>query len=220
MKKVTRTGAGVALMADPSRAAAMVEAMRRATENRIPITAKFRSGWEDDRVTALDFGRRLEAAGAAALVLHPRLRCQHHSGEADWSLIRKLKEAVSVPVIGSGGIQSGEDGHRMVEETGCDGAMVGRAALGNPWIFTGLLERRDVTPTPHQRLEVILDHFRRFADLIGDPRIAVRKFRARAVYYSRGLAGSAAYRRAVVRIREAEDLEAAFKDFFGSAEPV
>ena len=220
VKKVTRTGAGVVLMADPRRAASMVEAMRRATADRIPVTAKFRAGWDADRASALEFGRRLEAAGAAALILHPRLRCQHHSGEADWSLIRKLKAAVSVPVIGSGGIHTPEDGHRMLEETGCDGAMVGRAALGNPWIFTGLLERRDVASTPRGRLEVVLDHFRRFSDLIGDRKIAVRKFRARAIYYSRGLAGSAAYRRQVVHIREADALEETFRHYFGSAERV
>ena len=220
VKKVTRTGAGVALMADPLRAASMVEAMRRATGDRIPVTAKFRAGWDADRVSALECGRRLEAAGAAALILHPRLRCQHHSGEADWSLIRKLKDAVSVPVIGSGGIRTPEDGHSMLKETGCNGAMVGRAALGNPWIFTGLLERRDVVPSPRRRLEVVLDHFRRFSDLIGDGRIAVRKFRARAVYYSRGLEGSTAYRRKVVLICEADALEETFRGYFGTAEQV
>jgi len=220
VRKVLKSGAGVALMADPDRAAAMVREMRRATGDRIPITAKFRAGWDADRITAVAFGRCLEAAGAAALILHPRLRSRHHSGMADWGLLKELKEAVSIPVIGSGGIRVAEDGYRMLEETGCDGAMVGRAALGNPWIFTGLLQRRDVAPSPAQRLSVVLDHFRRFLDWIGDRGVTVRKFRTRAIYYSRGLTGSAEFRRKVVLIREAEELVSSFEEFFGSAELV
>ena len=220
VKKVTRTGAGVALMADPERASAMVRAMREATRDRVPITAKFRAGWDRERVTAVSFGRVLVEAGAAGLVLHPRVRSQHHGGVADWSLIRELRETVDVPVVGSGGIRVPEDGYRMLEETGCAGAMVGRAALGNPWIFTGLLARRVHVPLPAERLRVVRDHFRRLAGLIGEPRIAVRKFRTRALYYSRGLAGGVEFRRRVVRIQEPDELEAAFEAFFGVAEPV
>jgi len=220
VRKVTKTGAGVALMADPRRAAEMVRAMREATSDRVPITAKFRAGWDRDRVSAVEFGRALEAAGASALILHPRVRPQHHSGAADWSLIRQLKEAVDVPVVGSGGIRLPEDGYRMLEETGCEGAMVGRAALGNPWIFRGLLERRLHVPTPAERAAVVVDHFRRFARLVGEPWVAVRKFRARALYYSRGLEGGAHYRREVVKIKEPDALAQAFERFFGSAEQV
>jgi nifR3 family TIM-barrel protein len=214
VKKVTKTGSGVALMADPERAARMVRSMCEATDGRVPITAKFRAGWDRESVTAV------EQAGAAGLILHPRVRAQHHAGAADWSLIRRLKEAVGVPVIGSGGIRVSEDGHRMLEETGCDGAMVGRAALGNPWIFVGLRERRDRAPEPAERLAVVLDHFRRFAGLVGDARVAVRKFRARALYYSRGLEGGTVYRRDVVRIKEPDALEEAFRRFFGNARQV
>jgi len=220
VKKVTKTGAGVALMADPPRAVEMVRAMREATADRVPITAKFRAGWDRDQVTAVEFGRALEAAGASCLILHPRARSQHHSGPADWSLIRRLKESVGVPVIGSGGIRLPEDGYRMLEETGCEGAMVGRAALGNPWIFRGLLEGRVHVPAPAERQAVVVDHFERFARLVGEPRVAVRKFRARALYYSRGLEGGAHYRREVVKIKEPDELVRAFERFFGRAEQV
>lgn len=220
VKKVTQTGAGVALMADPPRAAAMVKAMRRAAGESVPITVKFRAGFDGDSVTAVEFGKMLEDAGAAALCLHPRVRAQHHSGPADWSLLRRLKEAVAVPVIGSGGVRTPEDGYRMLTETGCEGAMVGRAALGNPWIFRGLLTRRVHVPTPAERRDLVLDHFRRFSALVGEPRVAVRKFRTRALYYSRGLAGGSEYRRTVVRIQEPEALEVELERFFGRAEQV
>lgn len=220
VKKVTKTGAGVALMADPPRAARMVEAMRKAGGDRVPITAKFRAGWDRDTVTAVEFGQRLEQAGAACLILHPRVRSQHHSGVADWALLRRLKEAVRVPVIGSGGVRTPEDGYRMLEETGCEGAMVGRAALGNPWIFRGLVDGEVYTPTPEERAHVVLDHFRRFADLIGKDEVAIRKFRTRALYYSRGLAACVSYRNRVVRIRDRAELEDEFATFFGGSRQV
>jgi len=217
VKKVTKTGAGVALMAEPERAAAMVEAMRRATGGEVPVTVKFRAGF-DDRITCIDFGRRMEQAGAACLILHPRVKAQHHSGVADWSLVRRLKEATAVPVIGSGGVRRPEDGWAMLAETGCDAAMVGRAALGNPWIFRGLLERADCVPSAAERCRVVLDHFRRFAALIGDAAVAVRKFRTRALYYSRGLESAVAYRNEVVRIQCPEALERRLASFFAAAE--
>ncbi|MBN2489343.1 MAG: tRNA-dihydrouridine synthase [Planctomycetes bacterium] len=220
VRKVTSGGAGVALMADPERAAGIVRAMRAATDGRVPVTAKFRAGRDREDAAAVAFGRRLEAAGAAALILHPRPGREHHSGPADWTLVRRLREAVAVPVIGSGGIRVPEDGYRMLEETGCDGAMVGRAALGNPWIFTGLRARRRHVPTPAERLAVVLDHFGRFATLVGDATTAVRMFRARALFYSRGLEGGAAYRAELVRVREPAALEDMFRRFFGRAEQV
>ncbi len=220
VKKVTKSGAGVALMADPDRAVRMVEAMRRATDDRVPITTKFRAGFDKDTVTAIEFGVRMAEAGAACLILHPRVKAQHHSGAADWSLLKRLKEAVDVPVIGSGGVRTPEDGYRMLEETGVDGAMVGRAALGNPWIFAGLLRRADYAPSPDERADVVLDHFRRFASLIGHEEAAIRKFRTRALYYARGLSDCTVYRQRVVRIRDRAELEATLDTFFRAADRV
>ena len=220
VKKVTKSGAGVALMADPDRAVRMVEAMRRATDDRVPITAKFRAGFDKETVTAIEFGRRMEEAGAACVILHPRVKAQHHSGIADWGLLKELKEAVGVPVIGSGGVRTPGDGYRMLAETGVDGVMVGRAALGNPWIFAGLLRREDYAPTPAERAHVVVDHFRRFAELIGHEEAAIRKFRTRALYYARGLADCTSYRQRVVRIRDRAELEAELESFFGRAERV
>jgi len=134
VRKVIKKGAGAALMKDADLAADIIRQVVAATS--LPVTVKFRSGWNNESVTAPDFARMAEDAGAAALTLHARTWSQGFGGQADWELIARVKDAVSIPLIGNGDIGSYDDGLRMLAETGCDGVMVGRGALGNPWVFS------------------------------------------------------------------------------------
>ena len=139
VKKVVKTGAGVGLMRTPDVAASVITAVRKAV--RIPVTIKIRSGWVGSGEQALEIARIAETCGADAISIHPRTATQGFGGSADWSLIKKVKMQASIPVIGNGDITCAEDAVRMLETTGCDGVMVGRAAIGNPSIFSLILAR-------------------------------------------------------------------------------
>jgi tRNA-dihydrouridine synthase B len=136
--KVVKNGEGSALLKDPALAGQIIRAMTGATVK--PITVKIRIGWDKDDINAVEMAKVLEDAGAAAVAVHGRTREQFYSGRADWDIIRRVKEAVTIPVIGNGDVFSGADALRMLEETGCDYVMIGRGALGNPWIFRDALE--------------------------------------------------------------------------------
>ncbi|MCA9554838.1 MAG: tRNA dihydrouridine synthase DusB [Myxococcales bacterium] len=234
VKKVTRNGAGSALMTDPARAAAIVRAMREAVGDAVPVTAKIRAGWDPESRNAVEVGKALEDAGAAAVTLHPRTRSQGYSGTADWSLIRDLKEALRIPVIANGDVFCAADAHRVVDETGCDGVMVGRAALGNPWVFRELAAayRGEAAPEPvaaEERVQVILQHLADHLEHIegasggrrrhGEPEAwGLKKFRQHLIWYSRGMRGGAAFRERAMGLDEREAVEALVAAFFGAAE--
>jgi tRNA-dihydrouridine synthase B len=133
VKKVTKKGAGVALMKDFAKAREIIRAVCAGTS--LPVTVKFRSGWLQEKVIAADFARMAEEAGASALTVHGRSWAQGFGGHADWGIIAQVKQSVTVPVIGNGDILTYQDGQRMIDETGCDAVMIGRGALGNPWVF-------------------------------------------------------------------------------------
>lgn len=134
VKKVIRNGAGAALMKDPARAAAMIRGAVRAS--KLPVTVKIRSGWDQKTRNGIDFALMAQDCGAAAVAVHGRTWVQGFGGRADWGVIRQVKERLSIPVIGNGDVSCYEDGLRMMAETGCDAVMVGRAAIGNPWVFS------------------------------------------------------------------------------------
>lgn len=134
VRKVIKKGSGAALMKDPQLAERIIKAVIANTD--LPVTVKFRSGWDHDSINAPEFARMAESAGASAVIVHARTWSQAFGGKADWNIISRVKAAVDVPVIGNGDILSHEDGVSMMENTGCDGVMIGRGALGNPWIFT------------------------------------------------------------------------------------
>jgi len=224
VKKVTRNTAGSALMTVPDRAAAIIGEMVRRVGPAVPVTAKIRSGWTDDQQNAPELGRRLRDAGVAALAIHPRTRSQGYQGRADWSMIRRLKEAVpELPVIANGDIASADDADRVVEQTGCDGVMIGRAALGNPWIFRELAARfagrpPPPPPSPSERVEASQGHLRALIEHHGDEIRAVRKFRQHLVWYSRGLRDGARFRERVMDLEDRIAVEDQVASFFGGPE--
>jgi tRNA-dihydrouridine synthase B len=193
--KVVSQGAGAALLLDPDRVGRMVDAVRQAVT--VPVTVKIRSGWSKEQVNAVEVARRAEDAGADAVTIHPRTARQGFAGAADWEVIAKIKAAVSIPVIGNGDVRQPEQVEKMRTLTGCDGVMIGRAAMGNPWIFRqakqlaggGGAER----PLVAERLEVMLEHLRLHQEHRPN-RPLLAGVRSLLIWYSRGLTGSSGLR--------------------------
>ncbi|MDP6073500.1 MAG: tRNA dihydrouridine synthase DusB [Myxococcota bacterium] len=211
VRKVTRRGGGAAVPLKPKLLRRVVRAAVRAAGD-VPVTLKFRIGIDESRHTWRDAGRVAEEEGCAAVALHARTAAQHYEGEADWSVIAKLKQAVqTIPVLGNGDIWEAWDALRMLRETGCDGVVVGRGCLGRPWLFRDLAdvfagrEPRD-PPRFGEVAQVMREHARRLADWMG-PELGVRNFRKHATWYTKGFPGSARLRGDLTRIDTLGDLE-------------
>lgn len=202
--KVVKTGAGVALMRAPEAADRLLRAVRRAVPDR-PLTIKIRSGWEPSGSQALEIARRAEAEGVDAITVHPRTARQGFRGAPDWSLIARVKQAVGIPVIGNGDVAASRDAGRMLAATGCDAVMVGRAAIGNPFIFRQMLadlEGRAATPpTVAERFAVMENYVRETVRFLGELQ-ACRVMRSRLGWFVKGMPGSSAFRQS---IREVAD---------------
>jgi len=218
VKKVVKTGAGGALMRDPDRFAAAVRSVRAATA--LPLAVKIRSGWGPGEINAVAIAERAAECGVDALTLHPRTVRQGFGGAADWDLIRQAKERVAIPVIGSGDIWRAEDVRAMRERTGCDGVMVGRGALGNPWIFreaAASLSDRAIPPppSPTEREEIIRRHLEMHIRRYGE-RAGIRGFRKHLLWYTKGLRGGGGFRRAACRVEGMDELLAMLHTFLCS----
>jgi tRNA-dihydrouridine synthase B len=206
--KIVKNGEGSALLRDLPRAAEIISAVVSAVD--IPVTVKMRKGWAVGESTALELSMLAEDCGAAAVAVHGRSREQFYSGEADWGIIRLVKKAVKIPVIGNGDIAIPEDASRMFEETGCDAVMIGRAALGNPWIFqrtVHYLQTGELLPEPdaEERIRTALKHFQLAVNL-KDEKVAVPQMRKQLARYLKGLPGSATWRTRINNCQTAQEV--------------
>jgi tRNA-dihydrouridine synthase B len=196
-RKVIARGAGAALMRDLQKAEAVFRVVRQATP--LPLTVKMRSGWDQGSINAPEIARAAEAEGLDAVTVHARTGRQGFKGSADWQVIRRVVEAVKLPVIGNGDVASAEDVRRMREETGCAAVMIGRAVRGNPWIFRIL--QGGPEPTLEERRQTALRHLRMMEEL-GGPEQAVREMRLHLAWYCKGLPAATAIRRRLNSIKD------------------
>ena len=203
--KVVNNGEGSALMKNPPLAGKIIEKTVRAIQK--PVTVKIRKGFDQNSVNAVEVARIAQESGAAAVAVHGRTREQYYSGEADWDIIARVKEAVRIPVLGNGDVKDGASARRMLEQTGCDGILIGRAAQGNPWIFREIvadLEGKEIPARPGRQeiYEMIVEHARLLEAYKGEY-VAVREMRKHMAWYTAGFPHSAQLRR---RINEMETM--------------
>lgn len=215
--KVVRQGAGAALLRDVEKIASLVDAVRQAVS--IPLTVKTRSGWGQSKINVLEVARVVEDSGADAITIHPRTARQGFSGSADWPLIGKVKQAVNIPVIGNGDVSRPEDVGKMRKLTQCDGVMIGRGAMGNPWIFKQarqLTKKQPLSsPTPQERLDVVRRHLELYTESLHG-RQSLSGVRSRLMWYSKRLRGSARLRASLSDCRHLEEMIKLCEDFFST----
>ena len=212
--KVVNNGEGSALMKNPALAGKIIRSVSSAVSK--PVTVKIRKGFDDNHVNAVEMAKAAEENGAAAVAVHARTRMQYYSGKADWDIIRQVKEAVTIPVIGNGDVDSYESACRMLDETGCDGVMIGRAAQGNPWIFEELVAKSEGRewnkPTREEVAGMILRHAAMLIDCKGEY-IGSREMRKHAAWYTKGYKGSSQFRGKLNEAESLEDLKRLMDDF-------
>lgn len=215
VKKVVRNGAGSALLQDPQRIRAICKSVREAYPG--PLTIKIRSGWDEHSINYLEIGRIAEGEGIDAITLHPRTRTQFFAGHSDWSHITTLKNAINIPVFGSGDIFTPEDGIRMLVESGCDAVMIGRGGYGNPWLIEQILdlmqERKIKAPTQEEICRIAIEHLDLHRLQFGSHK-ALLEMRKHMCWYARGLSGASHFRAALQKTTDIEQLKDLAVTFF------
>jgi nifR3 family TIM-barrel protein len=207
--KVVKSGAGSKLMQNPDRIYDIVSSIVKAVKK--PVTVKMRSGWDHHQINAVEIAKLCEKAGAKAIAIHGRTRSQMYSGKAKYSIIKEVKEAVSIPVIGNGDIRTPEDAKRMLEETNVDAVMIGRGVLGNPWLVSQTVDYLNTGTykaytTEEEKLRQIIDHANRLIELKGE-KIALLEMRSHAAWYVKGMKGSTYVKREIAGINTKEELD-------------
>ena len=218
--KIAGNGSGSALMKAPQLAVKIVQAAVQAA--KCPVTVKIRKGWDENNVNAVEFAKAMEEAGASAITVHGRTRDQMYTGKADWDIIKQVKSAVSIPVIGNGDVDSIEDCEKMYKETGCDLVMIGRGSYGRPWVFEQIYQyyaNGIILPEPSldERMEVLLHHVSLIIECKGD-RLGIREARKHAAWYLKGLPNAASFRNSCGQLSSYEDLKSLVKSFKEQAE--
>jgi tRNA-dihydrouridine synthase B len=217
VKKVLKTGAGGALLRDPQLVARIVSAVRRACP--VPLTVKTRAGWSPNHLSAWEMARILETCGVDAITVHARFVIQGFSGPSDWTIIASVKEQVTIPVIGNGDVFRPSLALEMRTQTACDGVMIGRGAIGNPWIFQQIMDMENGLainrPELDERKALIMEHFRLLCDFMGDDR-AAKTMRGLLLWYTKGLPHSSRFRGAITRIKDLGTLIAVLDHYFSS----
>ena len=207
--KVVKSGDGSALMRDPVLAGKIIEAVAKAVD--VPVTVKFRKGWDGGNVNAVEFARVCESSGASAIAVHGRTRAQMYAGKADWDVIRDVKRAVSIPVFANGDVFSGADAEHILRYTGCDFAMVGRGCFGDPWLFARANAAVNGEPEPplpplSERMDAALEQIRFSAGQKGE-RLACLEARSQFAWYLRGVPHTGPYKQEIVHVGTMEELE-------------
>lgn len=212
--KITGNGEGSAMMKEPELVGKVVRAVADATP--LPVTVKIRAGWDEASINAPEIAQICEQSGAQAVTVHARTRMQHYSGKADWRIIREVKKSVSIPVFGNGDVRSGADAVRMMDETGCDGVIVGRAAEGNPWIFREIAAafkgERIAPPTPQERVDMALRHYDLEMKLFGERR-GMLEMRKHIAWYMFGMRGASKFRERINTMDDAQQVISALREF-------
>lgn len=214
--KILKSGAGAALLRDLGLAKEIMAAVVGAS--KVPVLVKMRLGWDAKNIVAVDVAQAAESAGIAAVTVHARTKAQGFSGHADWEMIKVVKRSVGIPVIGNGDVRSGHDAKRMMDETGCNGVMIGRAIQGYPWIFrearcyleTGLAHAH---PSPEERRAIMLRHLNDMVNLLGE-NVGVREMRKHLCWYTKGLHGAAEFRTTINHLATAHEVRQEIQGYF------
>ena len=214
LKVAVRSQAGSALLKNPEKIYEIVSSVVKAVD--VPVTVKIRSGWDSKSINAVEVAKVIEKAGASAICVHPRTRSQGYSGKSDWNIIKDVKKAVSIPVIGNGDIKTPYDAKRMLEETGCDAVMIGRGVLGNPWLIKNTINYLDgkevIEPALIDRVNMCLKHLSLLLDLKGE-KIAALEIRNHIGWYFKGVKGANELKNKVYQTSNIHDIISLLNEF-------